>query len=143
MMITVESTSATHCERLWSLVSDVERWPEMLPTVTSVRPLGPDQPNRTVECGSRFELRQPGLATAVWTVTEWQPGRRFSWLARFPGAVTTATHEVSATARGCRLELTLDWSGPLAPLVRRFYGARVARMLEVEANTFAHLGQSA
>ena len=137
-MITAESTSSAGCERLWSLVSDVEKWPEMLPTVTSVRALGPSGP---VDRGSRFEVRQPGLAKAVWEVTEWQPGRGFGWVARSPGVVTTATHQVSAAGAGSRLDLTLEWSGPLAPVVRRFYGGRAARMVALEATTFADLAQ--
>ncbi|OFE15987.1 hypothetical protein BA895_21010 [Humibacillus sp. DSM 29435] len=142
-MITSTSTSTAHIERLWSLVSDVGRWPEMLPTFTSVRALGPGVPGGPLELGSRFEVRQPALAKAVWTVTDCQPERRFTWVACSLGVATAATHEITTDGGGCRLELTLDWSGPLAPLVRRVYGARAARMLEVEANTFAHRAQSA
>lgn len=138
-MIRAESTTETDGQRLWELVGDIERWPQLLPTVSSVNPL---DDRSTCGIGSRFEVRQPGLAKAVWEVTQWQPGRRFTWAARSIGVLTTATHEVSADGSGARLTLTLDWSGPLAPLVRRVYGRRVATMVELEAATFARLAQS-
>lgn len=145
-MITADSTTSASSERLWALVSDIERWAEMLPTVTSVRAVGSTgsdgsiQAVGTIGTGSRFEVRQPGLASAVWEVTEWRAGR-FSWMSRSPGVVTTATHSVCATGLGSRLDLTLEWGGWLAPVVRRIYGGRVAGMVELEAQTFANLAQ--
>ncbi|MDT7677384.1 MAG: hypothetical protein QOD82_5286 [Pseudonocardiales bacterium] len=62
-------------ERVWAVLADVEHWPDWTPTMTSVRlltagPLGP---------GSAAEIRQPKLPKAVWTVTGFEAGRRWSW----------------------------------------------------------------
>lgn len=138
-MICTESTTESDGERLWELVGHIERWPPLLPTVTSVKPLTDGD---ACAVGSRFEVRQPGLAKAEWEVTKWEPGRGFTWASRSLAVVTTATHEITANGSGSRLTLTLDWSGPLAPLVRRVYGRRVRAMVELEAATFARLAQS-
>src|SRR4051794_35729229 len=108
-MITASARSSSSPDSLWSVVSDVERWGDRLPTVDSVRPQG-GGPTAT---GSRFEVRQPGLPKAVWEVTDWQPhGRSFTWVSTSPGIRSTAVHAVHDDVGGSRLDLSLEWSGP-------------------------------
>jgi hypothetical protein len=129
---TVEAEPA----RLWALVADLERWAELLPTVDAVRRLdGPGE----IGVGSRFELRQPGLPRAVYEVREWAPGRSFTWIATAPGVTTVAVHAVTPLGSGSLLALRLEWRGPLAVPVRWLYGAKTARMVAQEADTFARL----
>lgn len=137
-MISVSSTSSGSPDRLWLLVSEVEQWGDRLPSFTSVRAL---EPWRDVGVGSRFEVRQPRLPTAIYEITEWLPGRTFTWAARAPGITTTATHTVSAREGGSVVDLSLEWSGPLAPVVRRLLGRRAAAMVESEAQTMARLAE--
>ena len=135
-MITASAWSAGPPERLWALASDVDRWAERLPTVDSVRELG-----RTgAGVGSRYEVRQPGMPRAVWEITAWQE-RSFTWVSRAPGIRSTAVHTVSQDGTGSRLELSLEWDGVLAPVVRRLLGARSTDMVEREAETFARLAE--
>ena len=124
-------------DRLWSIASDVERWGDRLPTVDSVRPLGSGPPS----VGSKYEVRQPGLPKAVWEVTDWQEGRSFTWVSSSPGIRSTATHTVHEDEGGSRLELSLDWSGPLAPVLNLLIGRKARGMVEVEADTFARLAE--
>jgi uncharacterized membrane protein len=94
--------------------ADVERWPSWTSSVTSVELLdrGP------FRVGSRARVRQPRLPVAVWQVTELVPGRSFTWVARGPGVVTTASHTVTPVSdRAVRVAATLDQEGPLGPLV--------------------------
>ena len=130
--------SAAPVERLWDVVSDVGAWPEILPTFTSVRHVG--GPNPTA-LGSRYEVRQPGLATAVYEVTEWEPGRAFTWAARSPGVTTTASHTTSPTSSGSRVDLAIEWTGPLAQVVRLLLGSKARRMMHTEGTTFAQLAE--
>ena len=83
-------------ERVWSVVVDVDGWPERVPTVTSVERLdeGP------LVVGSRTRLQQPRLPTAVWTVTELTPGRSFTWESSSPGVTVTASHVVEPHPEG-------------------------------------------
>ena len=77
-------TIAAPPERVWAVIVDVARWPERIPTVDSVERL--DDGPLTV--GSRTRLRQPKLPEAVWTITELDQGRSFTWESRSPGIAT-------------------------------------------------------
>lgn len=121
---------------MWRLLCDVERWAEMLPTMTSVEAMQTAGPPAA---GSRYRVRQPGLAPAVYEITEWHPQEGFVWAACTVGLVTTARHAISGVETGSQLELEIEWSGPLSPIIRRFYGRKALQMIETEATTFAHL----
>jgi hypothetical protein len=135
-----ERTVSTSAQRLWTLISDVEHWGQMLPTIERVERLTPDAP---IGVGARFQVDQPGLPTAVYEITEWQPGRGFTWVASSPGIRTTASHVLSERDGATRLVLGIDWSGPLAWVVRLLVGPKARRMVEQEADTFARLAERA
>jgi hypothetical protein len=136
-MIRATARSAAAPDRLWSLASDVERWGDRLPTVDVVRPLS----SGSTAVGSTFEVRQPGLPKAVWRVTDWQPGRSFSWVSTSPGIRSTAVHTVHGEGAGSRLDLSLEWSGPLARVLELLIGRKARGMVETEARTFAQLAE--
>jgi hypothetical protein len=119
------------------MIRATARWGVRLPTVDSVRPLS-DGP---VRVGSRFEVRQPKLPKAVWEVTEWQDGRSFTWVSTSPGIRSTAVHAVAEDGAGSRLDLSLDWSGPLAPVLKLLIGRKAQGMVETEADTFARMAE--
>lgn len=119
---------------------NVTAWPQHLPTFTSVV-LSPDSTVLT-GVGARFNVRQPGLRPTTYEVTSWRPHSSFTWVARSRGIVTTAVHSVTAIEAGSRIELTLQWRGPLALPVRVMLGRRAAAMVELEASTFARLAEA-
>ena len=137
-MIRATARSAASTDRLWSLASDVQHWGDRLPTVDSVRPLGSGP---TTGVGSRFEVRQPGLPKAAWEVTDWQEGRSFTWVSTSPGIRSQAVHSVRADGDGSRLDLSLEWSGPLARVLELLVGRKARGMVETEAETFARLAE--
>jgi hypothetical protein len=104
----------------------------MLPTMLEVSQLGAGP----VGVGTRFRVRQPGLPPAVYSITQWEPGRGFVWESSSPGVRTTASHEVSACGAGSRLALGITWTGPLAGVVRLLLGSKARRMVEQEADAF-------
>jgi hypothetical protein len=134
-MIRATARSAGSTDRLWAFASDVEHWGDRLPTVDSVRPMG----SGPMGVGSRFEVHQPGLPKAVWEVTDWQPGRSFTWVSTSPGIRSTAVHAVRADGDGSRLDLSLEWTGPLARILGLLVGRKAQGMVETEATTFARL----
>lgn len=137
-MIRATARSAATPDRLWSIASDVERWADRLPTVTVVRPLG----SGPIGVGSKFEVRQPGLPKAVWEVTDWQQlARSFTWVSTGPGIRSTAMHSVQGEDGGSRLDLSLEWSGPFAPVFELLLGRKARGMVETEAETFTRLAE--
>jgi uncharacterized membrane protein len=117
-------------ERVWEVIVDVESWPQWSPTITSVRRLDAGQ----LRAGSRTRIKQPGLPQLVWQVTDLQEGAGFTWVARSPGLLATAAHQVSPVPGGSRLTLTMTWSGPLAAVVAALYGKRTRQSITQEAS---------
>jgi uncharacterized protein YndB with AHSA1/START domain len=116
-------------DRVWAVMSDIERWPEWTPTVTSIQRLdrGP------LAIGSRVRIRQPKLPPAEWKVTELDEGRSFTWVTRSPGVRVTARHGVEANQGGSRATLSLQFSGLLGPLVACLTRGLTERYLCLEA----------
>jgi uncharacterized membrane protein len=113
---------------VWRLTTDVEGWPAISPTITTVERLD-DGPLRV---GSRARIKQPGQPTAVWTVTEFEPDAGFSWRTVRPGLVLTGTHRVTAEPKGCRNTLHLDASGPLSRPLGLLLGGVFRKVLRTE-----------
>jgi hypothetical protein len=137
-MMEVNSSSSATPDRIWAVLGDVDNWGESLPTFDSVRYI--DGPSPTA-VGSRFEVRQPGLAKATYEVTEWSPGRKFTWVGRAPGVTTTAIHRIETTDIGSGLHLGIEWSGPLAGVIRLLLTSKAQRMMQSEADTIVRLAE--
>ncbi|WP_327292640.1 SRPBCC family protein [Streptomyces sp. NBC_01198] len=115
--------------RVWQILTDVERWPDLTTSMTSVRGLDGPRP----ALGARFEVRQPKLRKAIWTVTQLDEGTSFTWEAREPGIVSRGAHLVEPDGEGTRLTLTIDQSGLLAWPVGLLAGSTIRRYVTLEA----------
>jgi hypothetical protein len=113
-----------------AVMSDVERWPEWTPSVTSITRLdaGP------FVVGSRARIRQPKLPPALWTVSAIEPGRSFTWTSKGPGILVTAHHSIDPRAEGSRVTLSIRYEGLLAKLVAWMTKDINERYLSMEAN---------
>jgi hypothetical protein len=101
---------------VWSILSDVERWPNWTPTVTRLTKLRPGP----LAVGMAARIVQPKLPAAVWVVTELQDGREFTWVNRRAGLLVTGGHVVEALPNGrARVTVSIRFTGFLAPLVGR------------------------
>jgi uncharacterized membrane protein len=110
------------------LTIDIERWPQVMPTVTRVDRLD-DGP---IAVGSSARLEQPGLRPAVWTVTTLEPGRRFAWASRLLGARIVGRHDVEAVDGGARNTLTLELDGIRGRVIGTVFGNRLYATLAME-----------
>ncbi len=139
MTLSIEHTgqAAARVPQVWAALSDVSTWPQWLPSVTAVTA---HEPGRPAGVGAAYQVIQPRLGGARWEITEWQPGRGFTWVSRRPGVATTATHELVDSPDGTQIRLGITWAGPAARLVRWLYGGITARYLATEV---AALGQRA
>jgi len=102
-------------DQVWTVLADIERWPEWTASVTSVERLD-DGP---VAVGSLARVKQPRLRAAVWRVTSVEPGRSFDWAAKSPGITTAAGHRLERSDGGTRVALTIEMTGPLAGILGR------------------------
>jgi uncharacterized membrane protein len=120
-------------EVVWEVLSDVARWPQWTPTVTSVERLevGP------LRIGSQARLRQPRLREAVWEVTELVEGRLFTWQSKAPGVTTIGRHEVVPEGNGSRVTLGIEQAGPLGGMVALLWGRLTQRYIELEGESLA------
>ena len=117
-------------EKVWTVMTDVERWPEWTASVTSVALLA----KVPFDVGSQARLRQPRLPVVVWTVTAFEPEHYFTWQTDVPGVRTVAGHHVEATgSNSTRVTLSLSWRGPLAPLIGLLCRKRSRRYVGMEA----------
>lgn len=101
--------------RVCAALVDVERWSEWTSSIDKVERLD----DREFGIGSRARVCQPRIPIATWTVTEFEPGRSFTWVSEAFGIRSVATHRLEP--RGDRtVSVTLGFAqtGWLARLVR-------------------------
>ena len=117
--------------RVWSVLLDVERWPEWTTSVSRIQrmDLGP------LTLGSRTRIWQPRLMPAVWCVTSLDEGRRvFGWTTRTLGVKIVGRHQVDAFKNHSRVALSLHYTGPLSVVVARVYRDLIWDYLRREGN---------
>ena len=117
---------------VFALNTDIEAWPRLTPTVTSVRRLddGPLRP------GSQALVKQPGQRATVWTVTTFDPDHSFVWHAKVMGVKTVATHVVNPTPTGCRNSLILEMTGRGSRVFGGLLGRKLRKVLRTENEGF-------
>jgi uncharacterized membrane protein len=114
---------------VWSVLRDVERWPEWTASMSSVTPLEPGP----FAVGYRARVRQPKLRPAVWRVTRLDEGRGFVWVTTGPGSRIAGSHYVEPRAGGSLARLDLEFEGPIGGLVGRLWRGLSERYVGLEA----------
>ncbi|GAB3145098.1 hypothetical protein GCM10027290_24400 [Micromonospora sonneratiae] len=131
MRIADSTDIAAEPETVFAVWTDVQRWPEWTDSVRRVQRL--DDGPFTV--GSRARVEQPRLPTMVWQVTELDPGAGFVWTNTSGGVTAVAAHRIVPIGPGrVRVELSIEHSGLLAPLVRLSTASLTRRYLRMEAD---------
>lgn len=117
---------------IWPIMADVERWPEWLPTMTSVENLGV----APLAIGNQYKLVQPGFRPTLWSVVALEPLHFFAWEASWPGARALATHTLRPwNHESSEVVLEVYFSGPLSVLARALAGRRIKEYLALEVAT--------
>ncbi len=104
---------------VWSVMADVERWPEWTESIRSVRPL--DEPR--LAAGRRYRIDARGAPPATWRVEQVDEGRGFVW-ATASGARIIAGHTIEPSDGGAAVTLSIRTEGLLAAL----FGWAIARL---------------
>lgn len=128
--MTVHTRSAAAPDQVWERLSDLESWPEWIPTVQSLEPVDVEQARGV---GATYLLKQPRLPRARWVVTEWRRDVGFTWQSDSLGVRTIGTHQVADAGSGTRIDLAIGWTGRMAWLARLMYGGLARRYVEAEA----------
>jgi uncharacterized protein YndB with AHSA1/START domain len=100
-------------EKVWTVMSDVERWHEWTASIRSVTRLGAGP----LVVGARARVRQPKLLPADFVVTELDERKGFTWVTSSPGVTATARHLIEPTPRGTPATLSVEFEGIAAPIV--------------------------
>jgi len=116
-------------ERVWPIMSDVERWHEWTASITSIKKTdaGP------LRVGSTATVRQPKLPPAKWRVTQLEPNKGFTWISTGPGVLVTGRHMIEPTAAGSRVTLAVEYSGALRAVLAWLTGGLNDRYIALEA----------
>ncbi|MGQ5259995.1 SRPBCC family protein [Micromonospora sp. ZYX-F-536] len=122
---------AADAQRVWAVLTDVQRWPDWTTSVSRAE-RGESGP---LTVGATVRLTQPKLRPALWRVTELTEGRDFTWVSEAPGVRTRAEHRLLPLPGGrTRVGLAMTQSGPLAGLVGWLYRDLFRRYLRLEAD---------
>ncbi len=125
-MVTVDAPP----DVVWEVLSDVESWPQITESMTSVKVVeeGP------LRIGSHVKIKQPKLAPTDWTVTELVEDelRRFTWVSSSMGVRSTGVHDVTTQNGTTHLRLELDQTGLLAGVVGLLAGGLIRRYMGME-----------
>ena len=116
--------------RVWDVMSDVERWHEWTPSITSITRLD-DGP---FGVGSRALVQQPGLPQATWEVTAFEPERGFTWVSTAPGVRVSGHHFAEPTPGGSRATLSVELQGMLSSLLALVTGKITEQYIALEAS---------
>lgn len=113
MVFSVSRRVAAPAEDVWSLLTDVEQWPNWGPSITGVRP-APAGPRGGpaacgLESGSRGTVRTILGATLPYTVTAFEAGRYWSWSV---AGIPATGHRVIPQEGGCLVTFTVPWWAP-------------------------------
>jgi uncharacterized membrane protein len=119
-------------EDVWAATIDVESWPNLTPTITSVERLD-DGPLRI---GSTARIVQPKQKPRVWTVTELTAPYRFAWETQVGKVTMTGTHDLTPTEGGCRNTLGVQLSGRGSGLLRLLVGRTMRKAIALENQGF-------
>ena len=112
--VTHETAIGAPPDHIWALATEIERWPDWLPTMSAARKLspGPFAP------GGRFELKQPLQPAAIREVTVRTRHKRFDWRRLSRGLLTLqARHEVAQSGTPSISRLSLCCAGPISVLL--------------------------
>lgn len=116
--------------RVWAVMSDVDRWHEWTPSITSVTRVD----GRPLEVGTRVVIRQPKFPAARWTVTTLVPGERFVWTSTAPGLRVVGTHAVAPAESGSVAVLSIEIDGLFGGLWERLTREITAGYVTMEAS---------
>ncbi len=97
-------------DEVWKVVTEVEKWPEFIPTMSRVEILN----ENVLTTGSRVLIKQPLQPSQVWTVLSHEEPHLFVWRTGRNWLSLTATHHLESEDGQTRQNLILELDGYLS-----------------------------
>jgi uncharacterized membrane protein len=138
MVIEHELTIDAPDHVVWRLTEDVEGWPTLTPTMTSIERLD-DGP---LHVGSRARVKQPAQRATVWTVTRLEPSELFEWEANVFGVRMVGRHRITADGDSCRNTLQIEMSGRGSGVLGALTGGRIRKAIATENEGFKRAAEA-
>lgn len=113
----------------WSVLTDLERWPDWTPSVRAIEVLDAG----AIAPGTRAKLELKGTPASTWTVTDVSEYRSFAWSASMRGVTSVANHVIEPYGTGVVVRLSLEFSGIGARLFRTMIRKTALANMEMEA----------
>ena len=129
---------AASTDAVWALTMDVERWPDITPTITSVDRLG-DEP---FGIGSQARIKQPRQRATTWAVTQFDPGKTFVWATSTLGMRMEGGHHLEGDDHRTVNTLTLEVTGPLASTLGRLVAGQFRKAIQTENQGFKRVAEA-
>jgi uncharacterized protein YndB with AHSA1/START domain len=99
---------------VWETAVDVEEWPRWASYMNNLRKQG----QGPLTLGSRVRVVPKGMPGSVWTVTEFDPPRSYTWSTRLgPGLGLVAGHVLEPKEQGTTTTFSLATSGLLGAVL--------------------------
>jgi uncharacterized protein YndB with AHSA1/START domain len=118
-------------EKVWEVMVDIERWPEWTESIRSAELLTA----AGLGFGSEARLRVKGAPSkSLWRVTEFTPGRSFTWESSQLGVRSVATHLVEPNGDGTKVTLRAELNGLLVTVLSPMFRSVSKNNLEMEAD---------
>ncbi|MCH8994725.1 MAG: SRPBCC family protein [Chloroflexi bacterium] len=116
-------------QQIWDVLLDIERWPEFAPQFKSIV----REDKEPLAIGKKARVTPHGFFGSVWTVSNFEPGRSFEWESdMLPGVHMAGNHIVETDGEGSKVTMSLDSSGPLAPVIALALGRIFRRNTQQE-----------
>jgi uncharacterized membrane protein len=123
--IDIDAPAAT----VWATVAAVPNWPTWTQSVSTAEWVG----DSGLAVGHAARIKQPKLRATTWKVTSVDEGRSFTWEAKSPGFLITASHVITSRDGGVTVTLSTNVTGIRGPFVGAMTAKIGKRYVEMEA----------
>lgn len=114
---------------VWRVFADVENWPAMTESVSSLRALD----GKELALGRSYAIKQPRIPRVKYKVTSFEPGTSWNWTYARPGNKTVAIHEVTPIdGNRTRVRQAIEQTGIVGEMVGKVMKGLTARYLDME-----------
>lgn len=103
VMLTVDRDIAASPAAAWTLLTDVDAWPEWGPSISGARL---ETPGDRLRLGATGRVYTPLGVALPFVITEFEPGRHWGWTV---AAVPATRHRVDAVDGGSKVTFGVPW----------------------------------